>query len=31
MSNEEKIKELELIQSKLYKEDNEHFEKIIKK
>lgn len=30
MSNEEKIKELELIQSKLYKEDNELFEKIMK-
>ena len=30
MNNEEKIKELELIQAKLYDEDNELFEKIMK-
>lgn len=30
MSNEEKINELEIIQAKLYDEDNELFEKIMK-
>lgn len=30
MNNEERIKELELIQAKLYDEDNELFEKIMK-
>jgi hypothetical protein len=30
MNNEEKIKELEIIQHKLYDEDNELYEKIIK-
>lgn len=30
MSNEEKINELERIQAKLYEEDNELFEKIMK-